>query len=251
MKTAPGKEFIMATIQNTFARIEKKYVISGRQYRALCGALAGRVEPDRFGSYTICNIYYDTPDYRLVRASLDKPVYKEKLRLRSYGTPGENDRVFVELKKKFDGVVYKRRTAMPLAQARTYLSSGIHPQANDQICREINWFLQFYRPQPAVFLAYDRVAYTCPGTAGLRLTFDSRLRWRDTALDLSNGDAGNFLTGPDSRILEIKIPGAMPLWLSNILCDLKIYPSSFSKYGTYYKQEVLTGPHSKGDIFCA
>ena len=219
-------------IQTTFARIEKKYMVTDKQYRAMCTALAGYVEPDEFGAYTICNIYYDTPDYALIRASLDKPVYKEKLRLRSYGVPDDSSRVFVELKKKFDGVVYKRRVTMPLAQARNYLSRTIQPAGNEQIRQEIDWFLQFHQPQPAVFLAYDRVAYTCPAQPDLRLTFDSKLRWREQALDLAAGDYGEFLTPPGTRILEIKIPGAMPLWLSAILDQLEIYPASFSKYGT-------------------
>ena len=219
-------------IQTTFARIEKKYMVTDKQYRAMCTALAGYVEPDEFGAYTICNIYYDTPDYALIRASLDKPVYKEKLRLRSYGVPDDSSRVFVELKKKFDGVVYKRRVTMPLAQARNYLSRTIQPAGNEQIRQEIDWFLQFHQPQPAVFLAYDRVAYTCPAQPDLRLTFDSKLRWREQALDLAAGDYGEFLTPPGTRILEIKVSGAMPLWLSAILDQLEIYPASFSKYGT-------------------
>ena len=238
-------------IQTTFARIEKKYMVTDKQYRAMCTALAGYVEPDEFGAYTICNIYYDTPDYALIRASLDKPVYKEKLRLRSYGVPDDSSRVFVELKKKFDGVVYKRRVTMPLAQARNYLSRTIQPAGNEQIRQEIDWFLQFHQPQPAVFLAYDRVAYTCPAQPDLRLTFDSKLRWREQALDLAAGDYGEFLTPPGTRILEIKIPGAMPLWLSAILDQLEIYPSSFSKYSTYYKQRVLGSWQMEGVVCCA
>jgi SPX domain protein involved in polyphosphate accumulation len=238
-------------IQTTFARIEKKYMVTDKQYRAMCTALAGYVEPDEFGAYTICNIYYDTPDYALIRASLDKPVYKEKLRLRSYGVPDDSSRVFVELKKKFDGVVYKRRVTMPLAQARNYLSRTIQPAGNEQIRQEIDWFLQFHQPQPAVFLAYDRVAYTCPAQPDLRLTFDSKLRWREQALDLAAGDYGEFLTPPGTRILEIKVSGAMPLWLSAILDQLEIYPSSFSKYGTYYKQRVLGSWQMEGVVCCA
>ncbi len=238
-------------IQTTFARIEKKYMVTDKQYRAMCTALAGYVEPDEFGAYTICNIYYDTPDYALIRASLDKPVYKEKLRLRSYGVPDDSSRVFVELKKKFDGVVYKRRVTMPLAQARNYLSRTIQPAGNEQIRQEIDWFLQFHQPQPAVFLAYDRVAYTCPAQPDLRLTFDSKLRWREQALDLAAGDYGEFLTPPGTRILEIKVSGAMPLWLSAILDQLEIYPASFSKYGTYYKQRVLGSWQMEGVVCCA
>ena len=241
----------MALIQNTFARVEKKYLVTDRQYRALCDALAGRMEPDAFGAYTICNIYYDTADYRLIRASLDKPVYKEKLRLRSYGTPGENARVFIELKKKFDGVVYKRRTAMPLAQARGYLTHGVRPCADDQVGREIDWFLQFYRPGPVVFIAYDREALTCPDDPDFRLTFDAGLRWREDALDLSLSDRGEPLTEPGMRVMEIKIPGAMPLWMSTLLDRLHIFPASFSKYGTYYQQQILSHSTTKGAIFCA
>ncbi len=238
-------------IQTTFSRIEKKYMVTDKQYRAMCTALAGYVEPDEFGAYTICNIYYDTPDYALIRASLDKPVYKEKLRLRSYGVPDDSSRVFVELKKKFDGVVYKRRVTMPLAQARNYLSRTIQPARNEQIRQEIDWFLQFHQPQPAVFLAYDWVAYTCPAQPDLRLTFDSKLRWREQALDLAAGDYGEFLTPPGTRILEIKVSGAMPLWLSAILDQLEIYPASFSKYGTYYKQRVLGSWQMEGVVCCA
>lgn len=240
----------MASIQTSFARIEKKYLVDERQYRALSAALAERMKPDEFGTYTICNIYYDTPDYRLIRASLDKPVYKEKLRLRSYGAVGESGRVFVELKKKYKGVVYKRRAAMPLAEARTWLENG-GGAPKSQIRREIDWFLQFYRPEPAVFLAYDREALACPETPGLRVTFDSGLRWREDRLDLSLGDDGAPLTDPGTRILEIKIPGAMPLWLCHQLDRLEIFPASFSKYGTYYKQQVLTHTERKEAATCA
>ena len=140
---------------------------------------------------------------------------------------------------------------MPLAQARNYLSRTIQPAGNEQIRQEIDWFLQFHQPQPAVFLAYDRVAYTCPAQPDLRLTFDSKLRWREQALDLAAGDYGEFLTPPGTRILEIKVSGAMPLWLSAILDQLEIYPASFSKYGTYYKQRVLGSWQMEGVVCCA
>ena len=92
-------------IQYSFRRYEKKYFLSPRQQEQLLQRIAPYIKEDAFDSYTICNIYYDTPDWRLIRASLEKPAYKEKLRVRSYGVPTETDRVFVELKRKFDGVV--------------------------------------------------------------------------------------------------------------------------------------------------
>ena len=98
----------MATYQDVFARYEKKYKLTLSQYAALRRWLQDRMEVDSYGLHTICNIYYDTPDFQLIRTSLEKPVYKEKLRLRSYGVPGGDTPVFVELKKKLDGVVYKR-----------------------------------------------------------------------------------------------------------------------------------------------
>ncbi len=176
--------------QTVFQRHEKKYLLDREQYTALRDRLSPRMQEDRYGSYTIGNIYYDTPDYRLIRASLEKPVYKEKLRLRSYGTPDSQSPVFLELKKKFDGVVYKRRAVLTLDQAEEFLSDRVYPGGQEQILHEIDWAVGFYRPEPKVFIGYDRIALCSEEDPELRVTFDTGLRWRDTALDLSKGDWG-------------------------------------------------------------
>lgn len=220
-----------------FRRLEKKYLITQEQYTALTESLKDYIVPDSFGKSTINNIYFDTPDYRLIRASIEKPtVYKEKLRVRSYGLPEPDSNVFVELKKKYNGVVYKRRVDMTYKEAINYLYGKKSPPYPSQVTAEIDSFLSFYKTlQPAVSLFYDRIAYYSKEDPELRLTFDTNIRYRNSELDLSNGDYGTVILNNDSYILEIKCVNSMPLWLTNRLDSLKIYPTSYSKYGTAYK----------------
>ena len=226
-------------MQFSFQRYEKKYLLTPDQLARMLAGMEGYVRADEFGRYTICNIYYDTDDFQLIRASLEKPVYKEKLRMRSYGTPGDQDRVFVELKKKYDGIVYKRRTVMGAADAAAYIHDGKAPEREDQICREIDWFMRSYRPVPKVFIAYDRTAFAGLEDPNLRITFDTNLRWRDTGLDLRLGSHGAPILPPDQILMEIKIPGAAPVWLAHLLSETGAFPTSFSKYGFCYKQYIL------------
>ena len=230
----------MGAMQSCFERREKKYLLTGAQYRAMRVGMAAHMRPDEHPRYVISNLYYDTEGFDLIRSSLEKPVYKEKLRLRSYGVPGSRDSVFVELKKKYDGVVYKRRVTTELCRAERWLS-GAQPGDGRQISREIDWFLHFYQPEPKVFLAYDREAYAAAEGGELRITFDTALRARSNDLDLRLGDHGVALLPEDVYLMEIKIPSAAPLWLARLLSDKGIFPTSFSKYGSYYKQYVLGG----------
>lgn len=232
----------MSDIQSSFRRYEKKYLLTIDQYQALRQGVNEQMRPDRYSRYTICNLYYDTDDFRLIRASLDKPLYKEKLRLRSYGPVTGSDSVFVELKKKYDGVVYKRRAALPAREAYAWLNGGEH-QVSGQIEREIDWFRRRFPLSPRVFIGYDREAYAGKDNAELRLTFDTALRWREAGrggLDLSRDD-GCLLLSPEQVLMEIKIPGAAPLWLSRLLSANRVYPTSFSKYGAYYREVFLAG----------
>lgn len=146
-------------VQEVFQRYEKKYRITREQYNQLICRMITRMEADIYGKHTICNIYFDSPEYELIRTSLEKPIYKEKLRLRSYGIPSDEDTVFLELKKKYNGVVYKRRVPMKLREARKYLYYGIKPEADSQILREIDYAMQVYQPKPMVYLAYERIAF--------------------------------------------------------------------------------------------
>ncbi len=251
----------MTGYQDTFMRIEKKYLLDSRQYAALSHALDARMTRDQFGLHTICNVYFDTPDYALIRRSLDKPLYKEKLRLRSYGVPARGDTVFLEIKKKFKGVVYKRRIGVTLDEADQFAAQrGFAPAfiarqqgVARQIACELNWFEQAHRVQPMAFIAYDREALYAPETPGLRITFDRDIRWRGDALRLDAPPRGRLLLPGGTTLMEIKIPGALPLWLSHELTRLGIYPTSFSKYGECFLNFVLHEDmrRLKGSLFSA
>ncbi len=229
----------MKETQLSFKRYEKKYLLSREKYLELWSQLESRLMPDQFFQSTVMSLYYDWDDFRLIRSSIEQPVYKEKLRLRSYDVPGEESPVFVELKKKYKGIVYKRRVRMTEREAEDYLSGRAAAPAEDQIIREIDWFLKTNPVQPKVLIACDRKAYVGREEPGLRLTFDSSIRWRDTQLRLTEGDHGRELLEDGQVLLEIKMPESAPLWLAELLSSLEIFPRSFSKYGQCYKNQLI------------
>ncbi len=237
--------------QEVFKRYEKKYRLSLEQYQELISRIITRLQPDQYGKYSICNIYFDSRDYRMIRTSLEKPVYKEKIRLRGYGQPGPEDQVFLELKKKFDGVVYKRRIPMSLSEARKYLYYGIRPRQHSQVLDEIDYAVDFYQARPAVYLSYDRIAFSGKEDPELRVTFDMNIRARDYSLELDKGAFGVPLLGKRELLMEVKIPGAMPLWMSQALAELAIYPVSYSKYGTFYQEYIADRMIEQGGKICA
>ncbi|MBQ5976655.1 MAG: polyphosphate polymerase domain-containing protein [Oscillospiraceae bacterium] len=233
----------------TFKRYEKKYLLSARKFELLWERLREHLVPDLFHRSTVCSIYYDSDDFSLIRHSLEKPVYKEKLRLRSYNVPGPDGEVFVELKKKYKGVVYKRRVRMSAVEAERYLAGQSRPPEDGQILREIDFFLQTHEVSPKAFIACEREAWVDREEPELRITFDRNLRWRDSDLHLSSGSGGEPLLPDGEVLMEIKIPGAAPLWLAHLLSELEIFPTSFSKYGTCYRQDLLE-KYFNGVIVC-
>lgn len=275
-----------ADSKKVFKRIEKKYLLSGSQYDNIIDTIRLHTEPDVNRNERIFSLYFDTPTDLLIRRSIDKPVYKEKLRLRAYGMPDENAQVFAEIKKKYKKVVYKRRAVMKFSDARKFLATGNIPDGYEnqhQILSEIQWFVRAYPGlAPSILVSYEREAYFGKDEPNLRITFDSNLLWRDMkgaqdetgadglsiadsiaraacdadaddiagAYDMtSNACVGMALPIIDSsqRIMEIKIPGAMPLWLVRLLTENEIYPTSFSKVGTAYKQRLST-KLAKGEL---
>ena len=188
-------------IQCCFERYEKKYCLTLSQQRFLLERMTPYMKKDAYGEYTICNIYYDTDAFRLICASLEKPIYKEKLRVRSYGVPQEDGKVFVELKKKFDGVVYKRRITTGIQNVEPFLSGELPSENFGQIGREIGYFQSFYHTVPKVFIGYDRLAFAGIDDPQLRITFDTNLRWRDTDVDLRLGDHGAPIALPCGDVL--------------------------------------------------
>ena len=241
----------MNQYKDTFKRYEKKYLLSDSKYKQLMMRFQDRLVIDNFGKTSICNIYFDTPEHLLIRNSIEKPVYKEKLRLRSYGTPKDGDMVYVELKKKYKGVVYKRRQKMELSAAEDYLYNFEKPDTDSQITREIDWFLNFYKDIiPSMYISYNRIAMYGEEDPSLRITFDSNILYRQDNLWLSMGMSGSKLLAEGQRLMEIKIPGSMPVWMSSILSELEIYPVSFSKYGNAYQiaETIKNNMRKKGEI---
>lgn len=237
--------------KTVFERTEKKYVITIAQMNSLKNLISDKIKPDEYCKSTVNSIYFDTDNYRLIRNSIEKPVYKEKLRLRSYGVPDDNSTVFLELKKKYKGVVYKRRRKMKYKDAMNYLCSGVLPD-NSQIMREIDYAMSYYRDlSPKMFIAYDRLAFVGKENSDLRITFDMNLRFRTDNLTLKSGSFGESIIDKTYCIMEIKALGAIPLWLCKALDTLKIYPSSFSKYGTAYTIVTKRNLQKNGGKSCA
>lgn len=225
--------------QNIFQRHEMKYLLSSRQKEQMLEALKPHMRTDRYGHTCIRNIYFDTDNYRLIRRSLEKPVYKEKLRVRSYQAAEPEDMVFVELKKKYQSVVYKRRIAITEQDARECFRTGAPLPVRSQIADEIDYFRSWYQPlRPAVFLSYEREAYESADESGFRVTFDENIRYRQEDLSLDAAIYGKPLLHPGESLMEIKAANAIPLWMSRQLATQHICQTSFSKYGTAY-QNIL------------
>ena len=240
--------------QAVFKRYEIKYMITEAQKERILRAMEPYMEPDRFGRSTIRNIYFDTDDYILARHSIAKPAFKEKLRIRSYSRAEADSTVFVELKRKFDHVVYKRRLGMPETDAMMWMAGAVNDQIREeaseespQVAAEIGCFLDTYKGiRPAVYLSYDREAYRMKPGAGaadgggdFRVTFDENILARDYDLSLESEAYGKSLLEDGKVLMELKCSGGIPLWMVRTLSELRVYKTSFSKYGTAYQTMVF------------
>lgn len=231
-----------------FNRYENKYKMDQATFEKVIEVMDCHMEADAYNvghqCYTISNIYYDTPDDQLIRRSLSKPKYKEKLRLRSYGIPEMDSKVYLEIKKKYYGLVNKRRTTLRLDEAYSLLHDGMIPPfqeyMNSQVLNEILYFLNHYELKPKVYIAYDRLAYFEKGNCDLRISFDTKIRSRRTQVGLEQGDFGTPLLEEGLWLMEIKTSRSMPVWLTEMLSRLELRESSFSKYGTEFRRMVHT-----------
>ena len=231
----------MAT--EVFNRYEHKYLLNGEQFKKALKVMDEHIQLDTYNKnhkpYMIANIYFDTEFDYLIRKSLSKPEYKEKLRLRAYGVPKKDDLVFLEIKKKAYGIVNKRRTNIKLDEALEFVKTGIKPPLNSymnkQVLNELEFFINRYKVMPKLYLAYDRIAYFENGNPDLRISFDMNIRSRRYNLSPDMGDYGTPLLPHGTYLMEIKTALAKPLWLAQMLSELGLKKSSFSKYGTEYK----------------
>ena len=233
--------------QTVFKRYEYKYMLTPEQKAEVLKAIEPYMKLDKYGRTTIRNIYYDTDTYLLIRRSIEKPTYKEKLRIRSYGSATEDSKVFVELKKKYKSVVYKRRVSLPCNEAMDWIARKNHCHKHNQICDEIDYFIDYYKTlHPTVFLSYEREAYFTKEPSDFRVTFDENILVRQDELDLTSEAYGTPILPEGKIMMEIKCSGGMPLWMTEVLSREKIFKTSFSKYGTAYR--TLIFPELK-DLF--
>lgn len=237
--------------QTVFKRYELKYLLTYRQKEKVLSAMEPYMALDQYGRTTIRNIYFDTDDYRLVRHSIEKPAYKEKLRIRSYSRAEPGSTVFVELKKKYKKVVYKRRISMPEEKAMDWVlgehipgaahaPTGFENLRDAQISDEIEYFLEYYSSiHPAVFLSYEREAFYALDKSDFRVTFDDTILCRQNELSLDSEVYGTPLLPPNTVLMEIKCSGGIPMWMAHVLSEEQLYKTSFSKYGAAYKTLIF------------
>lgn len=226
--------------QSTFKRHEIKYLLTQQQKQAILQVMQPYMKPDQYGRITIRNVYYDTDNYRLIRRSLEKPVYKEKLRIRSYQTAAPDDPVFVELKKKYKSVVYKRRLTLPEIQVRNSFQNGSPLAIHSQIAEEIEYFRSYYGSlHPTVFLSYEREAFYALDGGDFRVTFDENILYRTYDFSLGSKAYGMPLLEKGQTLMEIKTAGGLPLWMSHALNRLMVFRTSFSKYGLSYQDLMI------------
>ncbi len=231
----------------TFKRYEKKYPLNEKQHQAILPVLMQYMRADEYcqngREYTIYNIYYDTDTSSIIRHSLAHPYYKEKLRMRSYSIPtSPESKVFLELKKKIGGIVSKRRAVLTFTEANQFLEAGDRPRnmdyINKQVLNEIAFYLKTHPVKPAAYISYKRTALFGKDDSDFRITFDRNIITRRDDLSLEKGRFGEELL-PGRYLMEIKVAGAFPVWLANVLSENQIYQASFSKYGHEYKQNLL------------
>lgn len=245
--------------KNTFKRKELKYRLNKKQYERFKSEIMPFIIPDEYcidgKNYGIYNLYYDTGDSYLIRTSLSKPYFKEKLRLRSYQSPTKSeDNVFLEIKRKIGGIVTKRRVLITLKQAEAFLKTNEIPVNIDnvlqkQVFREIQAFINLYTPKPMQYISYQREAYFAKDDKELRITFDKDIYTRRDDLSLRSENYGSNIINSEERLLEIKVSSAMPLWLVHALSNADIFKISFSKYGTAYNQYLLSNEDNEENQF--
>jgi len=262
------------TEQKNFKRVEIKYMTDIDQALRLIEKCNDRMIADEHGKSTVYSLYMDTPDYLLARRSLERPIYKEKLRLRSYGTSYDDSIVFIELKKKFDSIVYKRRVQMDLKSMEMYINckklfrdadrskeykdnlnsklikeiavKNNFSEIDKQIMRELDYAIDRYEGiQPRVLLIYDRESYYEADDHEFRMTFDTNVKYRTDELTLKAKDSGTRITADDQVLMEVKAGGAIPIWFTRILTEEGLFPQSFSKYGTAYGM-IITDAYRSG-----
>lgn len=228
-------------LKNVFQRKETKYLIPTTQFDSFLKDLKKQMQIDEYGLHTILSLYFDTPDDRFITNSMTKPKYKEKFRVRSYGIPKETSMVFLEIKKKVNGIVYKRRMPLTYAEYLQWLDQKHFPKNEDeQIPQEVNWlFKRNPDLSPKTMIMYERMSLFGTSDPDFRVTFDQNIRFRSTNLDLSITGEETLVAPEIGVLMEVKALGAYPLWFVELLNDYQLRKGSFSKYAETYQRHLF------------
>ena len=227
-------------MNDIFRRVEKKYIITNEQFTRICKFLNKYMDADQYGKSTICNIYFDSPNYDLISHSITKPYFKEKIRLRSYNTPKKESKVYLEIKRKADVIVGKRRIAMNLKDFEKYIQNPeLMENENVQIKKELDYYFRLYSLEPKMYISYEREAFYEKNNRDFRITFDRNIKARDYNLELDSGSYGENILSPELVVMEIKTLNVIPIWFIKVLNGCNIQPCGFSKYGEAYTQITL------------
>ncbi len=225
--------------QQIFRRTEIKYILSEEKIKSLMWLIEPYLKKDQYFKSTNCSVYYDSKNRYLAIHSLEKPLYKEKVRIRSYGVPKPDDIVFLEIKKKYKGIGSKRRIPIKLSDLNNYLKTGRLDSNSEIIKAELDTCFKRYNLKPTMFLAYDRTSYCDKDDPTFRVTFDRNVRSRNTNLSLEKGDFGKQFFKNGEVVMEVKALERFPFYFVHALSKLKIYPASFSKYGRVTEREIF------------
>lgn len=222
---------IGSVMLNNFKRYEIKYRMDISQIIEFKKVLDLYMKLDKYKKHTINNLYLDTESNLLIRRSIDKPSYKEKLRIRFYNDLVENTNGFIEIKKKFDKVVYKRRISLNYNDLIKQVSNN-RIDSDEQIAKEINYCLQHYNLKPKLQLTYKREAYY-QKNSNLRITIDNEIKYKTN--DIYNFDNKGLFLNNEIYLVEVKTDIGLPKWLLDFFSEKNIYKTSFSKYGEIFK----------------
>ena len=251
METIATQSTAQPKFIDTFERKEKKYVLDEKTLAHFMQLVGDKFGDDQYAHSTISSLYYDTPEFSMINRSIEEPLYKEKMRIRCYDDPSDEAGVFVELKKKFKGIVYKRRIRMSIEGAYAYLEGTPYSHASllgsaieslemdmikQQNIREIDACLNRHgKLSPAIMVVVERHSIRSTDGSNLRITFDRNARWRAHNLRFDTGFQGTPIFGGGEIIMEVKALGTYPLWLVQALDEIEAYPVSCSKVGLAYK----------------
>lgn len=222
---------------DTFQRVEDKYRMSREEAREILEEMKGHIKKDFYFQYTVHNIYYDSKDAQMIISSLNRDRFKEKLRLRCYEQPSGDTMCFLETKKKYADIVYKKRITLSHNEAMAYMNHGIPHHVHNNTAEEIDFLKNYYDCEPKTMILYDRTCFSSISEADVRITFDANIRYRLDDINLTERGDETKLIGQDV-VMEIKAMDRYPMWLVEILSKRKLYKQSFSKYGMIYRQNA-------------